>query len=182
MSLTGAFNFDGSFKSTVANGNELNNIITGNDGNQILSGLAGNDVLDGEDEDDILLGGSGDDVLIGGRGTDRLLGSEGDDRFDFSFFLSPFITDVDTIADFVAADDAIQISAFRFGGGLTAGGAISAGQFRLGTGALDTSDRFIYNSKGELFFDSDGVGAAAQVQFATLIGVPMSTAADVVVI
>jgi len=44
-------------------------------------------------------------------------------------------------------------------GGLTAGTPITAAQFKLGTAAGDTSDRFIYDkSTGTLFFDSDGIG------------------------
>jgi Ca2+-binding RTX toxin-like protein len=162
----------------TGNGNALNNIVVGDFGSDILSGLAGNDSLNGNVGDDILLGGDGDDILIGGQDNDRLLGGEGDDLFRFFFPLH----DVDTIADFVAADDSIQVAATSFGGGLTAGQAISAGQFRLGTSAVDTSDRFIYNNNGKLFFDSDGIGGAAQVQLATLIGVPTIRAADIIVI
>jgi len=37
--------------------------------------------------------------------------------------------------------------------------SITAAQFKLGTAAGDTSDRFIYDkSTGTLFFDSDGIG------------------------
>lgn len=79
------------------------------------------------------------------------------------------------------AADSIQVRATGFGSGLTAGAAISVDQFRLGSSALDASDRFIYNN-GALFFDADGVGGAFQVQIATLIGVPTLTTADIVVI
>jgi len=52
---------------------------------------------------------------------------------------------------------------------LTAGTPITAAQFKLGTAAGDTSDRFIYDkSTGTLFFDSDGIGGG-QVQFATYL-------------
>ncbi len=50
-----------------------------------------------------------------------------------------------------------------------AGSTISVDQFRIGTGAGDASDRFIYNQNtGALFFDADGIGGAAQVKIATL--------------
>jgi Ca2+-binding RTX toxin-like protein len=53
----------------------------------------------------------------------------------------------------------------------------------LGTAAADTSDRFIYNqSTGALFFDSDGTGAIAQVQIATLTTKPVIGFDDIFVI
>ncbi|MGF1566683.1 MAG: calcium-binding protein [Nodosilinea sp.] len=163
-------------------GNELNNVITGSEftaGTAILSGLDGNDTLTGgRFGNDILVGGNGDDILTGRGGNDRLLGGAGADRFRF---FAPN-EGVDTIADFVAKDDSIRVSATGFGGGLTAGAAISAAQFRLGSIAADASDRFIYNNNGALFFDVDGAGGAAQVQIATLIGAPTITTADIIVI
>ena len=61
------------------------------------------------------------------------------------------------------------ISAGGFGGGLTAGAAIKTEQFVVGTAAIDTNDRLIYNKiTGAMFFDVDGVGGTKQVQFATL--------------
>jgi Ca2+-binding RTX toxin-like protein len=46
-----------------------------------------------------------------------------------------------------------------------------------------TAVRFIYNdTNGNLFFDHDGVGGAAQVQLATLAGTPTIDNADIVVI
>lgn len=75
----------------------------------------------------------------------------------------------DTITDFLVVDDTIQVSKVGFGGELTANAAITAAQFRIGTKAGDSSDRFIYNeATGALLFDADGTGASAQVQFAQL--------------
>ena len=52
-----------------------------------------------------------------------------------------------------------------------------------GAAAADASDRIIYNSAtGALYFDVDGVGGAAQVQFATLTAGLALTAADFTVI
>lgn len=48
-------------------------------------------------------------------------------------------------------------------------GALPSDQFTFSSSAADESDRFIYNSTtGAMFFDVDGTGSAAQVQFATL--------------
>jgi Ca2+-binding RTX toxin-like protein len=168
--------------TTNGTGNELNNSITGsefNTGGSILSGLDGNDTITGgRFGNDILVGGNGNDILTGRGGNDRLLGGAGADRFRF---FAPN-EGADIIADFVAKDDSIRISAAGFGGGLTAGRAISAAQFRLGSIAADASDRFIYNNNGALFFDVDGAGGAAQVQIATLIGAPTITTADIIII
>jgi len=57
------------------------------------------------------------------------------------------------------------------------------GRFVIGATAADASYRLIYNSaNGQLFFDSDGTGAQAQVLIATLTGAPALAATDFVVI
>ncbi len=89
---------------------------------------------------------------------------------------------MDIITDFATSIDKIGINAAGFGGGLVAG-TIDASQFVLGTAALDGGDRVIYNqSTGTLFFDADGAGANAQVQFATLTTNPAIDFNDIVVI
>ena len=53
--------------------------------------------------------------------------------------------------------------------GLPAAGmrVLSAAEFRVGSQAMDTSDRIIYDlSSGDLLYDPDGIGAQAAVQFA----------------
>ncbi|MFN6472729.1 MAG: hypothetical protein RMY36_024060 [Nostoc sp. SerVER01] len=61
----------------------------------------------------------------------------------------------------------IQVSAAGFGGGLSAG-VLKTSQFKIGTSATTTTQRFIYNSTtGALFFDQDGsAGTFTQTQFA----------------
>lgn len=155
-------------------GNDTLNGGVGNDelyagaGNDELSGGAGNDTLIGEDGNDTLFSGAGNDFLAGGLGNDTLTGGGGSDRFYFGFPDEG----VDIITDFSSADDRLQVEDVDFGGGLQPG-SITAAQFRLGSSAQDTSDRFIYNrSTGTLFFDSDGTGNNTQVQLATLSGSP----------
>lgn len=160
-------------------GNELSNTITASNPstNNNLSGLRGNDSLSGGGGKDILVGGAGNDILTGGVGNDRLVGGAGADRFRF-FAVNEGI---DLIADFETGKDSSRVSA-SFGGGLTSRAAISADQFHIGSVAVDASDRFIYNRRGDLFFDVDGTGRAAQVQIATLPGNPTLSAADIIVI
>lgn len=148
-----------------AKGNSLANKISGNGANNSLDGGSGNDTLIGGGGIDTLIGGTGNDSIAGGAGADRLTGNAGKDRFVFKSKAEGR----DTITDFAVVDDTIDVSKAGFGGGLTAGAAITAAQFRLGTRAGDASDRFIYNrTTGALLFDSDGTGAIASIQFAQL--------------
>ncbi|MDF5711331.1 MAG: calcium-binding protein [Nostoc sp. S4] len=139
--------------------------ISGTDYNDNIVGNNGNDTLDGNSGNDTLKGGNGNDVLIGGSGNDSLYGGAGTDTFVFNYFTEG----VDRLYDFNATNELIQVSAAGFGGGLSAG-VLKTSQFRIGTSATTTSQRFIYNSTtGGLFFDSDGsAGAFTQVQFAQL--------------
>ncbi len=171
LTLTGTGNISG-----TGNGNA--NIITGNSGNNTLTGAGGNDTLDGGAGNDKLLGGDGNDILVGGAGNDTLTGGSGQDYFTFS---SPN-DKLDSITDFKSVDDTIRVDNAGFTGGLVAG-TLLASQFVLGTAAKDASDRFIYNqSTGALFFDSDGTGAIAQVQIATLTTKPVIGFDDIFVI
>lgn len=94
-----------------------------------------------------------------------MTGGAGSDRFTFNSRSEG----IDRITDFRVVDDTIVVSAAGFGGGLVAGSAIAANEFRLGSAATLSSHRFLYDqSTGSLFFDQDGTGAIAKTQFATL--------------
>ncbi|NES20864.1 MAG: calcium-binding protein, partial [Symploca sp. SIO3E6] len=116
---------------------------------------------------DILIGDDGSNGLNGSKGDDLLTGGAGADKFNFSSFNQG----IDTITDFNSTQgDRIQVSASGFGGGLTLG-MLDAEEFTIGSAATKASDRFIYNdTTGALFFDPDGTGVLAQVQFAQLSG------------
>lgn len=107
----------------------------------------------------------------------KLTGDTGADKFGF-YSPNPDLYRIDTITDFVVADDTITVSDAGFGSGLTAGAAITPDQFVLGAVARDASNRFIYNQNtGALFFDKDGTGAIGQLQLATLsTGLAMTNA------
>ncbi|HEY9646654.1 MAG TPA: hypothetical protein V6C88_09805, partial [Chroococcidiopsis sp.] len=62
-------------------------------------------------------------------------------------------------------------------------GTLKSSQFVVGTKALDSSDRFIYNaSKGILSFDIDGSGSKAAIQIAIFNGKPSLTAKNIAII
>lgn len=147
-----------------------------------LAGSNFNDALNGNSGQNAIAGGSGNDVIKGYGGNDTLIGGIGADLFVFNSALSGS-TNVDRISDFTVADDTIQIDNAVFTG--LAAGALAASAFAANSSGLagDASDRVIYEfDTGKLFFDADGNGAGARIQFATVaIGLGL-TAADFVVI
>ena len=153
--LTGNANLNGT-------GNGLNNVLTGNNGRNTLSGLGGND------------------TLIGGLGNDTLTGGAGFDKFVFSTDLR---RNVDAITDFASGTNTIWLSNTS-GSPFAAlpGGVLAAGAFDiLGDATAPSADtRVVYDTrKGTLSFDADGVGGAAAVQFATLVGQPLLAHTDI---
>ncbi|MER8370149.1 calcium-binding protein [Mesorhizobium sp. M1378] len=121
--------------------------------------------LTGNELNQAILGNAGANVINGGRGADILTGNGGNDAFVFSSALGA--GNIDRITDFNKLQDKIQLDDAVFAG-LKLGG-LSSDAFFAGTAAHDSSDHIIYNSStGALSFDSDGIGGAAQIQFATL--------------
>ncbi len=120
----------------------------------------------GSSGDDVLLGTNRADILNGDFGSDTLTGGANPDTFAFS---SPN-QGIDTITDFVVADDTILVSASSFtGAGLVAGNTLSPSQFVIGATATNANQRFVYDSAtGFLRFDRDGSGVAAAIDFAKL--------------
>ena len=139
--------------------------LTGNVNANVFTAGGGNDSLNGGGGDDQLDAGGGNDYLNGGSGSDALTGGSGNDIFAFLNGFGP--TNVDTVTDYSVASDTINILAAAVGGLPT--GTLAASAFRIGAAAADGSDRIIYNgATGDLFYDSDGNGAAAAVLFAHL--------------
>jgi len=136
---------------------------TGGSGSDTLTGIENligsgfNDTLTGDANANTLSGGNGNDTLTGGGGSDSFL-------IDASLTAS----NVDTVADFSAANDTMLLDRSVFAA-LTTLGTLSSSAFVTGTAARDSSDRIIYNSTtGDLFYDSDGTGSTAAVRFAHL--------------
>jgi serralysin len=134
-------------------------VSTDNNAGTAAVNLTGNELAN------ILVGNAGANTLNGGLGADLLQGLGGADTFAFTTALGS--GNVDTVYDFVAGSDKIALDDAVFTG--LAPGALASGAFVAGAAALDADDRIIYNSAtGALFFDADGNGAGAMVQFASL--------------
>ena len=148
-------------------------ILTGTAGADILTGDSLNDILSGLAGKDSLLGLAGNDKLSGGLGNDILTGGTGQDMFVFDAKLSKTNAankkaNLDKIVDFSVPDDTIHLAKSVFTK-LAKKGALAKGAFYAGSAAHDKDDRVIYNKKtGALFYDYDGNGSHAAIQFATL--------------
>ena len=130
----------------------------------------------GNNLDNEIRGSSGDNIIDGGRGNDKLTGAGGADGFAFTTNLNAN-SNVDRIKDFVHNTDKILLENSIFTA-LGAPGALAAGRFAINSPG-DANDFIIYDTTtGGLFYDADGNGAGAAVQFARLLGVPGVTQAD----
>ena len=137
--------------------------------------------LTGNASANTLTGNAADNLLDGKAGSDILTGGTGNDKFTFSTTLNA-TTNIDTLTDFSHGHDTIQLSKAIFKT-LGVAGSLNADFFYAGTAAHDANDHVIYNaSTGALYYDPDGTGAAAQVQFATLLGAPAIASTDLFIV
>lgn len=172
---TGNDHLDGGSGADILDGGVGNDNLLGGSDNDGLIGGNGDDRLNGGSGDDRLNGGTGEDSLSGGLGNDTLFGGSGADSFTFNTALGS--NNVDTVRAFNPDSDRFRLDNAVFTGLST--GTLSAEAFYVGTSAIDASDRIIYDSQsGALYFDPDGTGGSAQVQFATLEGSPNITRFD----
>ena len=134
-----------------------------------LFGSAHADGLFGDSGNNAINGGAGDDRIDGGRGKDVLTGGAGADTFLFDTPLSAG-TNIDTISDFAAGVDKIELDHAIFSA-LGIAGPLSDAAFRMNSSGLaaDASDRIIYETdRGALFYDSNGNASGGRTQFASL--------------
>jgi Ca2+-binding RTX toxin-like protein len=151
--------------------------IVGSGQDDIILGYARGDLLLGRGGSDDLQGMIGNDTLSGGSGKDALSGGPGQDVFLFSAAPNAALN-VDSVADFDAAQDQIRLDEDAFAG-IGTRGALGAARFRAGTVATDATDRIIYDqASGSVWFDRDGKGGAAKVLFADLGDGTVAKAAD----
>ena len=153
LTLSGSIVINGS-------GNSSANILIGNAMNNVLNGSTGNDTLDGS---------LGNDTLTGGTGVD--------------IFKLMSLTGMDSITDFVVADDTVQLENAAFTK-LTTTGTLSASYFVKAAASVDANDYLVYNSTtGALYYDADGSGSVNSAVQIALLGTGLAlTNADFVVI
>jgi Ca2+-binding RTX toxin-like protein len=156
VSYEGASN--GVTVSLALQGGNQNTIGAGLDTLYQFSNLVGSvhaDTLSGDDNANRLAGLAGTDMLTGGLDADTFVFA-GDNE------------GTDTITDFVSNEDVIEIGRSGFNHDLLIGTLRETG-FVFGTSATADYVQFIYDqSSGSLKFDSDGSGAGAAVEIASL--------------
>lgn len=112
-------------------------------------------------------------TINGYLGNDAITLGSGSDNVDFSTALGA--TNIDSIKGFKSGTDHIRLSTDIF-----SGYSGSNNFLIMGTRTIDADDRIIYDGKtGKLYYDADGSGTTAAIQFATLVGKPALTAADI---
>lgn len=157
-------------------GSKFDDRLAGSKDRNILEGANGNDLIHGGAGNDTLKGGEGADKLFGDAGNDTLVGGAGKDGFYFDRALNK-LSNVDAISDFSHPDDTIFLDNAVFKNLHV--GALPSVAFYVGDKAHDHDDRVIYNKlTGALYFDSDGIGGTAQIQFATLANRPDNLSAN----
>ncbi|HEX8669146.1 MAG TPA: calcium-binding protein [Allosphingosinicella sp.] len=175
----------GGGSDSITGGRASGDILEGGTGDDWIASGGGADSLFGQEGNDTLNNTPKDDAggityLHGGDGMDTLVGSSSEIEYYVFDTALDAATNVDTITklrseDQIVLDDAVFTA--------LSDGALAAGQFRTGSAATDGDDRIIYDrNTGNLYYDADGVGGAAQIHFATLTGSPILTAADFVVV
>ncbi|WP_255359228.1 VCBS domain-containing protein, partial [Rhizobacter sp. Root1221] len=141
-----------------------------------LTGSASADQLRGGVGNDVINGLAGDDRIVGGAGADTLTGGTDNDTFVFDSAPNA----VDSITDFnasglAASGDLLELSLATFMALTTASGStLLSSDFASsnGGGAADTvgaAVHVIYDSTtGNLYYDSDGLGAGNRTLVASL--------------
>ena len=168
--------------AAVVSGNGYTVINTGQQ--TILTGSALADVLVGGTGKDTLIGGNGNDVLDGGIGNDALTGGAGSDLFRFS--AAPGKSNIDVMTDFQSGSDKIELLSILFSNVKGSDGLFSGADILIGAGVTKGTvagdEHLIFNTTNKaLYYDADGGGAGAAVQFATLTGVTTLSATDFMV-
>ncbi len=163
---------------TLAAGDNIEFLETTNAAGTGALGLTGNEIAQ------TIIGNAGANVINGARGNDVLTGGLGQDSFLFNTTLNA-ATNRDVITDFNVVADRIMLENTVFTGVGPNGSVLNAALFKNLTtgGPVDANDRILYNDvTGAIFYDSDGSGGAAAIQFATFTGAPTVTNADFFVV
>ena len=140
------------------------NTINGTNSSDTLTGSAGVDSISGHSGDDLIYGKTGNDTLSGGAGRDK-----------FVFDTAIGTGNIDWLNDFNTKDDYIYLDNAIFSklgsGSMSSPKRLSSSWIESGTDprADDSNDYILYDTdSGALYYDADGNGSGAAVQFATL--------------
>ena len=175
---------NGGSGNDVLNGGSGNDSLNGGSGDDSISGLDGNDILIGDSGNDTLDGGSGNDTFDGGNGSDVLKGGTGSDTFRFT--TASGINNADVITDFQSGSDKIELLLSLFANVKGSDGVFNASDLLIGSGVIKGTvggnEHLIFNSINKaLYYDADGGGTGAGVQFATLTGITTLSHTDFLV-
>ena len=129
--------------------------------------------------DDRIIGNGADNHLYGRGGNDVLTGGAGHDAFFFNASLSA-TANLDRVTDFQHGIDSFDLAHGVFTH--LARGALTATAFFTGAAAHDSNDHIIYDkAHGALYYDADGTGQSAAVEFATVKAGLGLSAADFII-
>jgi len=158
----------------LAAGSWIETLATTNVNGTASINLTGNEIAQS------ITGNAGKNVIDGKAGADQLWGKAGADTFAFTSALGS--ANVDQVMDFNARDDTIRLDHQVFAA--LPAGTLSRAAFYTGAAAHDADDRIIYDpASHKLYYDADGTGSIAPVEFADLYGSNLKlTYADFVVI
>jgi serralysin len=112
---------------------------------------------------DIIIGNASANVLVGGAGADQLTGGAGADAFCYAATAQGG----DTITDFVSGTDRFEFNASSFG---ISSGILDSSKFAKvsGTYGGNSNASFVFDSGGNLWFDSNGSASGGATRMATL--------------
>ena len=145
---------------TLTAGQEIESLSTTNSAGTGAINLTGNTFAQ------TILGNAGANVIDGGAGNDILRGLGGADQFKFDTALNA-LTNVDSIVDFTAATDKIDLSHTIFSA-LGVGAIVVKRFLHRHSGAERKRTRPLQSGTGGPFYDPDGNGSAAATEFAKL--------------
>jgi Ca2+-binding RTX toxin-like protein len=131
----------------VLHGGDGTDLIFGDPGNDIMFGDAGADDLYGSGGDDQIIGGSGNDLLRGSIGADSLTGGLDGDVFEYAFVVESPVGDADSILDFQAVTDQIDLASIDANSGVVGDQAFTLVTSFSGT-AGQLRHVFVVNASG----------------------------------
>ena len=135
--------------------------------------------LIGSDTANTIRGNDGANIIDGKLGNDVLTGFGGADGFQFTTALGA--SNIDTIIGFAVGQRQDPARKRRVHGPRTGGPACHRVRRRQ-SGPGRHRPHHLQQPTGQLYFDADGNGSGAAMQFATLSGAPALTASDFTVI